>query len=147
MKRYVLGFVFSPDLAKVYLIRKNRPEWQAGLLNGIGGKIELGETEKEAMEREALEESGYYGEWIYYGHMGNFGPYFSAWSCAVFYSVMKEGCEVPETREDEPITCIDLSAVPTLRREMISNTPALIFGALLHHNYDSPIKPTMQLQY
>ena len=58
MKRYVVGFLFSEDLKNVALIRKNRPEWQKGLLNGIGGHIEIGETDQQAMAREFAEEAG-----------------------------------------------------------------------------------------
>lgn len=36
---YVVGFAMD-DLGQVVLIRKKRPEWQAGLLNGVGGHIE-----------------------------------------------------------------------------------------------------------
>lgn len=57
MKRYVCGFLFSPDRARVLLIRKNRPAWQAGRLNGIGGKIEPGEAPLDAMRREFREEA------------------------------------------------------------------------------------------
>jgi len=57
-KEYVLGFCFMHDNTEVVLIRKNKPEWQAGLLNGIGGKIEPGETIHEAMVREFREETG-----------------------------------------------------------------------------------------
>ena len=58
MKTYVCGFLFSPDRARVLLIRKNRPAWQAGKLNGVGGKIEAGETPHQAMRREFREEAG-----------------------------------------------------------------------------------------
>lgn len=57
-RRYVVGFLFNEDLSEVLLIRKNKPEWQAGRLNGIGGKVEPGETNHEAMQREANEEAG-----------------------------------------------------------------------------------------
>lgn len=56
MKRYVVGFLFNDD--KVALIQKNRPEWQKGLINGIGGHIEEGENPYEAMMREFKEETG-----------------------------------------------------------------------------------------
>lgn len=58
LTRYVAGFLFSPDKAWVALVRKNKPAWQAGKLNGIGGKIEPGETPAQAMCREFREEAG-----------------------------------------------------------------------------------------
>jgi 8-oxo-dGTP diphosphatase len=57
MTEYVAGFMFDSD--RVALIRKNRPEWQKGKLNGIGGHIESGETPGFAMSREFEEETGY----------------------------------------------------------------------------------------
>jgi 8-oxo-dGTP diphosphatase len=54
--RYVVGFYF--DGSVVFLIRKNRPEWQTGKLNGIGGHIEPMEKSVEAMRREFREETG-----------------------------------------------------------------------------------------
>jgi 8-oxo-dGTP diphosphatase len=44
---------------KVALIRKIRPSWQSGKLNGIGGHIEDGELPTAAMVREFEEETGY----------------------------------------------------------------------------------------
>lgn len=42
----------------VLLIEKQRPEWQKGRLNGVGGKIEPGEADSSAMIREFAEETG-----------------------------------------------------------------------------------------
>jgi 8-oxo-dGTP diphosphatase len=58
VQEYVCGFLLSPDRKRVLLIRKRRPAWQAGKLNGIGGKIEPGETPAAAMRREFKEEAG-----------------------------------------------------------------------------------------
>ena len=58
MNRYACGFLFSPDRTRVLLIRKRRPAWQAGKLNGLGGKLEPGESPLEAMRREFREEAG-----------------------------------------------------------------------------------------
>lgn len=64
IQQYVCGFLFSADRSRVLLIRKIRPAWQAGKLNGIGGKIEPGETAIGAMGREFREEAGIDGsEW------------------------------------------------------------------------------------
>jgi 8-oxo-dGTP diphosphatase len=57
VQEYVCGFLFSPDRTRVLLIRKKRPAWQAGKLNGVGGKIEPGETALQAMRREFREEA------------------------------------------------------------------------------------------
>lgn len=56
--QYVAGFLFSPDKTQVALIRKSKPEWQAGKLNGVGGKIEDWECAADAMVREFREETG-----------------------------------------------------------------------------------------
>lgn len=58
MKKYVLGFLFSHGGEKVALIKKNKEDWQKGLLNGIGGKIEENESTGSAMFREFKEETG-----------------------------------------------------------------------------------------
>lgn len=58
VQEYVCGFLFDLERTRVLLIRKRRPAWQAGKLNGVGGKIEPGETALDAMRREFHEETG-----------------------------------------------------------------------------------------
>lgn len=59
---YCLGFAFNrsqfAEQERVLLIRKNRPDWQKGKLNGIGGHVEPGEFPVDAMTREFREECG-----------------------------------------------------------------------------------------
>lgn len=71
MKRYVLGFAFDEKRSNVVLIEKNRPEWQAGFLNGVGGKIEPEETNYHtAMSREFQEETGLkINKWLMFARM------------------------------------------------------------------------------
>ena len=65
MTEYVAGLLYSDDGLRVTLILKNRPDWQAGLYNALGGKIEFGETPEAAMNREFIEEAGVDIEWDY----------------------------------------------------------------------------------
>jgi 8-oxo-dGTP diphosphatase len=58
MKTYVLGLSFSKLGGWVLLIKKTKPEWQKGLYNGIGGKVEPFEKFVDAMVREYFEETG-----------------------------------------------------------------------------------------
>jgi len=58
MREWVVGFLLDTDADRVVLVRKNRPEWQRGRLNGVGGKVEPGESHADAMPREFAEETG-----------------------------------------------------------------------------------------
>lgn len=44
--------------SEILLVKKDRPDWQKGRLNLVGGKIEEGETPEQAALRELQEESG-----------------------------------------------------------------------------------------
>lgn len=55
-QHYVVGFAFFEN--NVLLINKLKPEWQKGLLNGVGGKVEKNEWPPVAMVREFGEETG-----------------------------------------------------------------------------------------
>lgn len=59
MTRYTVGFAFSLDGSHVALIRKLRPKWQNGKLNGIGGHVEPEDGHPAAtQQREFWEETG-----------------------------------------------------------------------------------------
>lgn len=56
---YVVGFLFRNEGSEVALILKNKPAWQLGQYNGIGGKIEtFDQSPWHAMAREFQEETG-----------------------------------------------------------------------------------------
>lgn len=112
--------MFNTDRTKVALIRKTKPEWQAGLLNGIGGKIEEGEHEYDAMCREFEEETGvktFYYDWNYMIKLVNKNP---EWSVQFFKGTAESFDELKSTT-DEEVTIIDVSnienekVVPNLR--------------------------------
>lgn len=136
---YTIGLIFSADLETVYLIRKKSPDWQAGKLNGVGGKLEKNETPLSCMEREAMEEAGYAGEWeelayMHGEHSANGDP---VWKCGVYYSVMAPGAELPHTCEAENIEPHRVADVPALAPEMMQHTPMLIMAALAHIRGDA----------
>lgn len=54
---YCLAFIFNNDLTQLLLIKKEKPFNQKNKLNGIGGKVEEGETFYDAIVREVKEES------------------------------------------------------------------------------------------
>jgi 8-oxo-dGTP pyrophosphatase MutT (NUDIX family) len=62
MSRYVLVHAVSVDRSfdenSVLLVKKNKPEWQKGFLNLLGGSVEPGELPERAAVRELFEESG-----------------------------------------------------------------------------------------
>lgn len=73
-KQYVLGLLFTTKKDVVWLIRKNRPAWQRGLLNGIGGQVETakGERPDAAMVREFEEEAGLHIDtWKFFCSLGD----------------------------------------------------------------------------
>ena len=106
MKRYVLGFLFTSDFKGVWLIRKNKPEWQKGLLNGIGGKIEEGENQMQAMVREFKEEADLdITDWREFCIITD-GKQFEVY-CFVAFSEL-----TPKTVTEEEIVYSEVSALP-----------------------------------
>lgn len=73
LKQYVLGFAFSENRMHAVLIKKEKPEWQKGCLNGVGGKIEAYDADHyDAMVREFEEETGLAttrDQWNMFGQM------------------------------------------------------------------------------
>lgn len=110
MKKYVVGFLFSNDSQQVVLIEKRNPEWQKGLFNGVGGKIELGETPIEAMVREFREEAGLYIEaqcWTHLVQIHRPNDY----ELSVFFAHSDLAFEA-KTMEQETIALFRCNALP-----------------------------------
>lgn len=59
MKNYVVLFLFDEEGENVLLLLKNKPIYQVGKFNGVGGKIEESETPFNAIHRELYEETSY----------------------------------------------------------------------------------------
>ena len=126
---YVLGFLFSSGLRNVSLIQKQKPEWQKGRYNGIGGKIEEGEAVPDAMAREFVGESGVWippAEWkefaLFHGGDGR------RWQVHIFYAVNDKLNDV-RTLTDERVILTSTTVVQGTWNT-IGNVPWLVAMAL-----------------
>lgn len=117
VNRFSVGFLFTQDGANVVLINKKRPEWQAGMWNGIGGKIEEGESPYDAMVREFREEAGQHiGEWNLFAEIDGLPNYIISF----FRSFDNDALSQVKTRTDEVVmvqqtTRLPFNIVPNLR--------------------------------
>lgn len=109
MIRYVCGFCISPNKRLVALIEKQKPKWQKGKWNGIGGKIEDGELPDEAMTREFREETGVHFQprrWIEIVTLRG-----DDWECTFFYLFDLKVLKV-KTMEKERVMVHDPMKLP-----------------------------------
>lgn len=114
-----LAFVFNETLDQVLLIEKQKPPQHAGLLNGLGGKVENGETHLECVTREIAEEAGLRIEpekWLPVGQMN-----WSNWEVSIWTSVI--GSKAPITF---PESGVNWYPVENLPKNIITNLSWLI---------------------
>jgi 8-oxo-dGTP diphosphatase len=124
MMNYAVGFLLDQTRTKVALIRKKRPSWQAGKLNGIGGKMEAGETPAQAMAREFKEEAGvetHPSEWLPLATLS--GKQFVV-HC--FYLCSNHVYRNAIAMTDEPLEFWDLKD-PEIFDECVPSVPWLIY--------------------
>lgn len=101
MIKYVVGFAFNMDRRTVLLITKLKPEWQKGSLNGIGGKVETGESPLFAMDREAIEETGLHLVWTERGIMRGVNNDGTSFFCHVFYAYSDRISEFKQMEKEQ----------------------------------------------
>jgi 8-oxo-dGTP diphosphatase len=127
---YVLGFLFDSGLVSVALIEKQKPEWQKGRFNGVGGKVEEGEVPRVAMSREFHEETGVLlppEAWTQYAKMtGADGRHFAL---HIFYAVDAALYDV-RTMETEKVIFTSTKAVVQGEFKTLGNVPWLVAMAL-----------------
>lgn len=130
MINYVCGFYFDHTMTRVVLICKLKPKWQAGKLNGIGGKIEDHETPLQAMRREFKEECGIdHEKWHDLVALTGID-----WRVYFFYAIGKpDEFEYAETQEMEEVAKIDVDDLD--KYPHISNLRWLIPMALHKLNF------------
>lgn len=134
--QYTVAFIFSRSPSgqlKVLLIRKNRPEWQTGKLNGIGGKVEESDPcPTYGCDREILEETGLRLPWIQHVATMN-GKSCEIWFFA--YEISWELFISARALTDEVLKVCDVDDLPP---DVIPNLRWLIPLALnvLRHDHD-----------
>lgn len=143
MSDYVLGFAFSKAGSCLLLVKKNRPAWQKDKLNGIGGKIEAGESPLQAMIREFKEETTLdVLDWHHYATLMFFDNVrvfvFSSMSCFL------DDLEYAEKNSptDEPLRVVYVDDVLKSSHGMMTNLQWLVPMA-----FDSGFKPTLTINY
>ncbi len=115
-----LGFLFSPDLSEVVLIEKLRPQAHKGQLNGLGGKVEPGESITECLIREVIEETGIQTDEEDWTQIGTLQ--FEEWDVEVFAGVVRQKEDI-QNSGDEYVAWFPVRKLPA---KMISNLTWLI---------------------
>lgn len=113
--KYVVGFMFDRTKTNVLLLHKLRPKWQSGRINGVGGRIEAGESALTAMRREFVEEVGIaYENWHEFCVFGDFRE----WSIHFFWATGSISHALQLTDEHPqiyPISDLPETVIPNLR--------------------------------
>lgn len=131
IKLYAAGFMFDTRFERVALIRKARPAWQMGKLNGLGGKVEPGETTIETMVREFKEEGGVQtsqDDWGHFLRMSGQSMGGGDYSCDFFATVG----DLDKLRlvEAEGVEIVWLHDVNPARTDLVDGIPWIIPMAL-----------------
>lgn len=135
--RATLGFVFSQDFEQVLLVRKRHPEWQAGRINGLGGKCLAKESGPECIAREVKEESGLRiapPDWRMVTEI-----VWELWRVEVFSAVYLGELKDAQTLTDEEVEWFVVKELPT---QVMSNLRWLIPLALDQRT--NPTPPTLK---
>ncbi len=128
---YVVGFAFDGG-GNVALVRKARPDWQKGRLNGIGGHIEVLEPSHAAMVREFEEETGVtIPEWDLYATLQG-----KDWECYFFRAFEVDFTFLKTTTDEEILVC----PVNPLPEDVLPNLQWLIPLALDPEGFGTEVK-------
>lgn len=118
-RKTTLAFLFDPAHTQVLLIKKNRPPWQAGRYNGLGGKLEKGDTDAtDAVLREIKEETG---QQLTESDLRQVGTMASSdWHVEIFTSTIDQSASLPTiipegALEWHPVDSIPATAIDNLQ--------------------------------
>lgn len=109
--KFSVGFAIDINRMQVALIRKNRPKWQRGQLNGVGGHQKVNESPVGCMRREALEEIGLdlpeSGQWQQFHYERH-----TSGNCLSFFVAQVDDLATKvKTMTDEMVEIVDIRAM------------------------------------
>lgn len=147
IKHYVLGFAFNEAKTKVVLIKKNRPAFQKGKLNGVGGKIETIDfllkfnttivtpnSARRAMVREFKEETGVLTnpeDWDYFGKQTFENDKLGGTAVVHCFSLFSDKMMKCKTMESELVLIVSTKLISNSDPfEIMPNVPMLMAIAL-----------------
>lgn len=134
-QRYVVGFLIDsvPD-QRVLLVRKTKPDWQKGYLNGVGGHVKKNETGDEAIVREFYEETGLTGlSWDHFATLG--GPEAVVYAYRCFASPVIMDSAVTQTAVDP----LEVHLISSLDYDEAVNSLSWLVPVALHAELDAPV--------
>jgi 8-oxo-dGTP diphosphatase len=140
---YCLGFAFTVD-GSVALIRKAKPEWQAGKLNGVGGKIEdFDPSPVHAMTREFMEETGVFLEPHLWREVGtvNFGG-----GKVYVFTLVDPMVQYVTTTTIEEVKLYDAWWLHNNLHEVLPNVMTLLYASSMRKNENGKL-PYLELVY
>jgi len=92
-------------------MHKNRPDWQSGRLNGVGGRIESKETSVECIVREVFEETGVKTnnkeDWDYFGEIKS-----DSWRVDLYACAYVGNANDFSTTTDEEVEWFEVDSLP-----------------------------------
>lgn len=145
MTDYVVGFAFGVDNSlrrtnQVLLVRKTHPDWQAGKLNGLGGKMDPGEKPVVTMSREFKEESGvvvWPDEWNLIVTLHSNGHTIHFFAAEIRQRIL-DALDKQQTDTDEIMETWDLHDLAA-HQDKIPNLSWLVPLAAFEHDHYKPV--------
>lgn len=136
---FTVGFIFTENRGEVLLILKDRPTWQAGLWNGVGGKVEKDESLTSCISREVFEETNILIPEQVWKTVGDIAG--NNWHVTIFTTTLSTPI-TPEQKTSEKPQWHKLSELP---QNIVENLTILIPACL--HTLTTTSSPMLSLTY
>lgn len=142
MKQYTLAIIANKDA--MLGVKKSKPEWQSGLINGPGGNLEATESYRECIVREVKEETGLDispERFHEFGVMAGFenikGDRIQQWTCYLYFVHLDYGSMLQAATQTtaDVVELVNLNLVKGNWCGLIDNIPALY--EIGRHSFES----------